>query len=850
MGDFVSPAERQKFEEAQADFAAELARIQAEKDKHESFARLLEEQMAAEKEALIASMKQQTEAEKAQALAEVEQRLTKDKEEHEARATELAAEIARNKAEEAQRAQQLTAQISDIQNAALSEQLALKAKLKKLQQKMMEGGKAQKTAAQQAEEKARIATEEALALKQAEAREREERLRIEEEKLMLEENYSSIKDEVIGKCYRHTRTRAQTHSTRRANADSSNTHQSACQGCRCDARGSLLRLTQLDPHSLLLSRAALCSALLLLLLLCPLLSSSLPAHTHTQKGKTKKLKKIKKKYLQAAADLDEARLEWESEKESYLAQIRESYREARLYKQIASALLTKSDLEKIVQGSVFSEEKDAWQLPRIDLPVFFPTVRMLPGTTAAASSSSSSGARGATRGQSRPSGSPSNAGALTNFNATSKFQEEKGTDSGWKKSVLANYEREEYSQREQGRAKVAAALAPSTASAPRAAPSPAAKPVPAVAVPSRLDSLHGGGSAAAVPRQSSPDSHDPLNPNLPKRAVFDPTAGGSAGVPSLESERDEKHAHLLSVMEGTQGRGAFAPDRSGLNSSGGGGRGASDALDAAANVVRKPAFAPAASPSPKADGSSAADNVLDTLSRHDPAKRAAFSPTGNFSGGASAAAAAEAHENLSIALANSPAKRAAFNPSAGPPVSSSGSFADSLSAADAVPKRAAFEPTRGGLNSSFDSSAPQTSLPANLPAARSFQPATGSALGSSFDASSSSAADILSAHAALPARAAFRPAPPSAAASAGASGSFNDPLANAPPARASFAPAGGLGSNGGLAPGPAPFQADPHPALSFDTTRAAFKPSFTPQLQQNFPDTSANVFHAGTGRKF
>lgn len=592
LDSFASPAERKKFDEAKADFDAELAKIQAEKEKHEKFALMLEEQMRVESESL-SRIKEQTAAEKAAALAEIEDRLTREKEEHEAKARELEEEMLKSKEEEAAKLVAHEAQIQTLQSEALSQKLALKAKLKKLQQKLMDGGQKAKTAAQEAEEKARLATEEAMALKQAEAKEREAKVALEEANLLLEENYTSIKDEVI--------------------------------------------------------------------------------------GKTKKLKKLKKKYLASVQEVEDSRIEWETEKEGYLTNLRDVYRELKLYKQVAAQILTRSDIEKIVKGSTWIEAKDEWQLPRIDLPVFFPTVRLAPG------SASKANAPPAARGASGPRGRAS---------SSAKFQEEKGTDSGWKKSVTAGFDRDEYNPNANGRA-VSRLAHQQAAAASQVQKSPSFSSSQA----RNLDSL-GGGSQA---RKASPD-YDPLQTNVARRPAFE------GGIVSPHASEEDAHAHLLNMMDSTASRGTFAPDKS-QTSFGGGGSPVSSSLSAAdiaeldAKVVRKASFAPAAV--------------------------GVSTPTSD--------------DNFTAALLNSPAKRAAFSPTGAAAVPAD----DPLAAAAGVPKRSAFEPMK--FDSPKGSPVPQTSLPSDLPAARSFQPG-----GMNTVQQTSVAADILMSHS-LPARAAFAP---------------------------------------------------------------------------------------------
>jgi hypothetical protein len=143
-----------------------------------------------------------------------------------------------------------------------------------------------------------------------------------------------------------------------------------------------------------------------------------------------------------------------------------------------------------------------------------------------------------------------------------------------------------------------------------------------------------------------------------------------------------------------------------------------------------------------------------------------------------------------------------------------------------VPKRAAFEPAKANFGgtlgaASIPSSTPQTSLPANLPEARSFVPAP---------VLSSAAAAAVDPSAGVPARASFKPGN-SLMDAGGPLSPENDPLANAPPARAAFNP-------GQMPLGSSSFSAGLPASLP---SRPAFAPAVQAPLP-NFPDTKHNVF--------
>ena len=90
----------------------------------------------------------------------------------------------------------------------------------------------------------------------------------------------------------------------------------------------------------------------------------------------KKLKRLAGKWRQHEDELAAVESELEREKEQHMADLRQSEREARLYRQICQALLTATDLDKIVSNSTWQEGREEWKLPNIDIPLVFPTISL------------------------------------------------------------------------------------------------------------------------------------------------------------------------------------------------------------------------------------------------------------------------------------------------------------------------------------------------------------------------------------------------------------------------------------------------------------------------------------------
>ena len=99
----------------------------------------------------------------------------------------------------------------------------------------------------------------------------------------------------------------------------------------------------------------------------------------------RKLRKLASKYKQREDDMAAVEDELEREKEQHMADLRQSERETRLYRQICQALLTATDLDKIVVNSVWVDGREEWKLPNIDIPLMFPTISLHTQTGAVSS---------------------------------------------------------------------------------------------------------------------------------------------------------------------------------------------------------------------------------------------------------------------------------------------------------------------------------------------------------------------------------------------------------------------------------------------------------------------------------
>eukprot|EP00743_Colponemidia_sp_Colp-15_P004966 GILK01005352.1.p1 GENE.GILK01005352.1~~GILK01005352.1.p1 ORF type:complete len:757 (+),score=167.02 GILK01005352.1:248-2272(+) len=91
--------------------------------------------------------------------------------------------------------------------------------------------------------------------------------------------------------------------------------------------------------------------------------------------KTKFLQKLRHRYKAAKSEIRDLQQEFEEERETLLDSIRDTSKQLRLYQQIVSKIINRKDVEKIIKGAAFDEERNQWKLPafmvntkRIKLP--------------------------------------------------------------------------------------------------------------------------------------------------------------------------------------------------------------------------------------------------------------------------------------------------------------------------------------------------------------------------------------------------------------------------------------------------------------------------------------------------
>eukprot|EP00466_Bigelowiella_natans_P016562 jgi/Bigna1/87357/estExt_fgenesh1_pg.C_190148 len=99
-------------------------------------------------------------------------------------------------------------------------------------------------------------------------------------------------------------------------------------------------------------------------------------------GKTKKLKKLrtmyklaKKEIAGSKQEIKDLQDEFENEREGYLSNIREIYREMSLHKQLLRKVVPDKFVDKIVKTSKWDDEEDCWKLPEIEFQTAFPKLR-------------------------------------------------------------------------------------------------------------------------------------------------------------------------------------------------------------------------------------------------------------------------------------------------------------------------------------------------------------------------------------------------------------------------------------------------------------------------------------------
>ena len=360
----MSPEEQHQLHEQRIDVQNEIQRIAYEKKKHEQLVEQLQSQLNNDKyeserlntvqheisEQLVIErqhnnidninqllQQQQQLTVEQQTIHELTQRIESEKLRHEQLSHDLACEMDIKLQVEQSIQQQLQQQLIELTGKTYDEKQLLKAKLYKLQQKVMTGG--QKILDLQNEHYNQLSMKEieSKSILNSKLAVEHEKIRLESEKLQLNQQYESKQSEIVG-------------------------------------------LTQ-------------------------------------------KLQKSKQQYSELKSDLEEYTIEWNSEKESYLSNIRDIYRELRLYKLITETVLSKTDVDTIVKNSIYDEDNELWTIPKINIPVLFPTIgNKLTHTTANNNVMNSN---------------RSVATGHTNIN-TAQPDSNTAADKHWKRSVIAN----------------------------------------------------------------------------------------------------------------------------------------------------------------------------------------------------------------------------------------------------------------------------------------------------------------------------------------------------------------------------------------------------------------------------
>ncbi|GAB5353188.1 hypothetical protein AAMO2058_000016200 [Amorphochlora amoebiformis] len=99
-------------------------------------------------------------------------------------------------------------------------------------------------------------------------------------------------------------------------------------------------------------------------------------------GRRKKLKKLRAMYKHKKEELKATKQEvkdlqdeFENEKEGYLSNIREIYRELALKKEILKAVLPATLLKRIEKEAKWDPEEEKWHIPDIEMPTVFPKIK-------------------------------------------------------------------------------------------------------------------------------------------------------------------------------------------------------------------------------------------------------------------------------------------------------------------------------------------------------------------------------------------------------------------------------------------------------------------------------------------
>jgi len=359
--------------------------------------------------------------------------------------------------------------------------------------------------------------------------------------------------------------------------------------------------------------------------------------------KTTKLQTLTQRYQSLKDELHEYTREWENEKEGYLQNIREIYKELRLYKLITESVLNHRDVDDIVSKSIYEEDHDKWILPKIDLPLIFPTIGSKPGVN--------DGTQQKKKDLSFNSRHEMNSKKLTGGDVHRQPASQSGrlndnqsaADFGWKRSIAANALDE-----------VAAAGTQTHSS------------LPAYQVPSyhnKSSTATGTAARSMTPSAPAPivtgiTAHDLANAtaDLPRRANFAPAASGEIISPT--NNASAPRAGVESTAELPK-RAAFQPAASAINSP----------------ASHQPTQTP--------------DFQADSL----PARRAPFQPAtaslGSLGSSPSPASALSANDPLAFDIS----ARKSFQPAAAPKLQQPTMTQPNDILSKLPPSRARFEPT-------------------------------------------------------------------------------------------------------------------------------------------------------------
>jgi hypothetical protein len=256
--------------------------------------------------------------------------------------------------------------------------------------------------------------------------------------------------------------------------------------------------------------------------------------TEALKGKSEKLRTLRKRVKETEDEKHDLIHEFETEREGLLDSIRDAFKELRLHKRIAQQCMFQADIDKIVLLSEYSLARSVWDMPKIELPVALPQLggRGMPSAGAnrgGGGEDPMKGSAGARRGRSREVG-----------RSREFLDAPSAATAGWKKSVVSSQEQYDlHDQAKQQKQHSARARSP------------------AVPVPSRLNKMDNGMEVGEAIRSHSRGGGLEASPG----------GGGARGLTkfsaSFGKEADDSRralpdsAHAVPVRANFEGRGAL-----------------------------------------------------------------------------------------------------------------------------------------------------------------------------------------------------------------------------------------------------------------------------------------------------